>query len=412
MDTLKLKRVKINKRSEFAKNLQKLTAFFFRKLSISCTITTVCLKKVSQAVDSAQKFVKEIKMAKKLLVMAGGTGGHVFPAIAVACELQKQGWEIRWLGTKDRMEADLVPKHGIPIEFIQISGLKGKGIGALLKAPFAIFKAVMQARKIIKNYQPDAVLGMGGYVSGPGGIAAKLCGVPVILHEQNAVAGLTNVWLSKIACRVLQAFPTAFPNAEVVGNPVREDLAQLEAPEIRFAERGYPINILVMGGSQGARVINQTVPEVAKQLGNNVFISHQVGKGNLGGVEEIYQATGNGIAAEFIDDMAQAYSWADLVICRSGALTVCEIAAAGLPAIFVPYQHKDRQQYLNATYLADDGAAIIIEQQDFTPQTLLNVLQPLIADRRKLTEMAVKARAKATPTAAQRVAEVIIEQAK
>ena len=351
-------------------------------------------------------------MAKKLLVMAGGTGGHVFPAIAVARELQKQGWEIRWLGTKDRMEADLVPKHGIPIEFIQISGLKGKGIGALLKAPFAIFKAVMQARKIIKNYQPDAVLGMGGYVSGPGGIAAKLCGVPVILHEQNAVAGLTNVWLSKIARRVLQAFPTAFPNAEVVGNPVREDLAQLEAPEIRFAERGYPINILVMGGSQGARVINQTVPEVAKQLGNNVFISHQVGKGNLGGVEEIYQATGNGIAAEFIDDMAQAYSWADLVICRSGALTVCEIAAAGLPAIFVPYQHKDRQQYLNATYLADDGAAIIIEQQDFTPQTLLNALQPLIADRRKLTEMAVKARAKATPTAAQRVAEVIIEQAK
>lgn len=351
-------------------------------------------------------------MTKKLLVMAGGTGGHVFPAIAVARELQKQGWEIRWLGTQDRMEADLVPKHGIPIEFIQISGLKGKGLGALLKAPFAIFKAVMQARKIIKNYQPDAVLGMGGYVSGPGGIAAKLCGVPVILHEQNAVAGLTNVWLSKVACRVLQAFPTAFPNAEVVGNPVREDLAQLEAPEIRFAERGYPINILVMGGSQGARVINQTVPEVAKQLGHHVFISHQVGKGNLSDVEEIYKATGNGIAAEFIDDMAEAYNQADLVICRSGALTVCEIAAAGLPAIFIPYQHKDRQQYLNATYLADAGAAIIIEQQDFTAESLLNALQPLISDRQKLTEMAMKARAKATPTAARRLAEVIVEQAK
>ena len=349
-------------------------------------------------------------MAKKLLVMAGGTGGHVFPAIAVARELQQQGWEICWLGTKDRMEADLVPKHGIPIEFIQISGLKGKGVGALLKAPFAILRAVMQARKIIKKFKPDAVLGMGGYVSGPGGIAAKLCGVPVILHEQNAVAGLTNVWLSKIARRVLQAFPNAFPNAEVVGNPVRQDLFEIEAPEQRFAERSYPINILVMGGSQGAQVINQTVPEVAKVLGNQVFISHQVGKGKLAGVEEVYHATGNGVASEFIDDMKAAYEWADLVICRSGALTVCEIAAAGLPAIFVPFQHKDRQQFLNAEYLVEAGAAYVIEQPEFTPEKLLAVLEPLIADRTKLTGMAIKARAKSTPTAAKRVAEVIVEE--
>lgn len=350
-------------------------------------------------------------MAKKLLVMAGGTGGHVFPAIAVARELQKKGWQIRWLGTKDRMEATLVPKYGIEIDFIEISGLRGKGLGALLKSPFAIFKAVMQARKIIKNYQPDAVLGMGGYVSGPGGIAAKLCGVPVILHEQNAVAGLTNVWLSKIARKVLQAFPTAFDNAEVVGNPVREDLLSLPLPNERFAKRDYPINILVMGGSQGARVMNQTVPEVAKVLGSNVFISHQVGKGNLVGIKEIYQQTGNGIASEFIDEMKVAYEWADLVICRSGALTVCEIAAVGLPAIFVPFQHKDRQQFLNANYLAESGAAVIIEQEDFNPQSLLNTLQPLIADRQKLLDMAMKARAKATPYAAQRVAEVIIQEA-
>jgi undecaprenyldiphospho-muramoylpentapeptide beta-N-acetylglucosaminyltransferase len=349
-------------------------------------------------------------MAKKLLVMAGGTGGHVFPAIAVARELQQQGWEICWLGTKDRMEADLVPKHGIPIEFIQISGLKGKGVGALLKAPFAILRAVMQARKIIKKFKPDAVLGMGGYVSGPGGIAAKLCGVPVILHEQNAVAGLTNVWLSKIARRVLQAFPNAFPNAEVVGNPVRQDLFEIEAPEQRFAERSYPINILVMGGSQGAQVINQTVPEVAKVLGNQVFISHQVGKGKLASVEEIYHATGNGVASEFIDDMKAAYEWADLVICRSGALTVCEIAAAGLPAVFVPFQHKDKQQFLNAEYLVETGAAYVIEQPEFTPEKLLAVLEPLIADRTKLTGMAIKARAKSTPTAAKRVAEVIVEE--
>ena len=349
-------------------------------------------------------------MAKKLLVMAGGTGGHVFPAIAVARELQQQGWEICWLGTKDRMEADLVPKHGIPIEFIQISGLKGKGVKALLTAPFAILRAVWQAYKIIKKFKPDAVLGMGGYVSGPGGIAAKLCGVPVILHEQNAVAGLTNVWLSKIARRVLQAFPNAFPNAEVVGNPVRQDLFEIEAPEQRFAVRDYPINILVMGGSQGAQVINQTVPEVAKVLGNQVFISHQVGKGKLAGVEEVYHATGNGVASEFIDDMKAAYEWADLVICRSGALTVCEIAAAGLPAIFVPFQHKDRQQFLNAEYLVKVGAAYVIEQPDFTPEKLLAVLEPLIADRAKLTEMAIKARAKATPTATKRVAEVIVEE--
>ena len=349
-------------------------------------------------------------MAKKLLVMAGGTGGHVFPAIAVARELQQQGWEICWLGTKDRMEADLVPKHGIPIEFIQISGLKGKGVKALLTAPFAILRAVLQAYKIIKKFKPDAVLGMGGYVSGPGGIAAKLYGVPVILHEQNAVAGLTNVWLSKIARRVLQAFPNAFPNAEVVGNPVRQDLFKIEAPEQRFAVRDYPINILVMGGSQGAQVINQTVPEVAKVLGNQAFISHQVGKGKLAGVEEVYHATGNGVASEFIDDMKAAYEWADLVICRSGALTVCEIAAAGLPAIFVPFQHKDRQQFLNAEYLVKVGAAYVIEQPDFTPEKLLAVLEPLIADRAKLTEMAIKARAKATPTAAKRVAEVIVAE--
>lgn len=309
------------------------------------------------------------------------------------------------------MEATLVPKYGIEIDFIEISGLRGKGFGALLKAPFAIFKAVMQAYKIIKNYQPDAVLGMGGYVSGPGGVAAKLCGVPVILHEQNAVAGLTNVWLSKVARRVLQAFPTAFQNAEVVGNPVREDLSALPLPEQRFLERGYPINILVMGGSQGARVINQTVPEVAKMLGDRVFISHQVGKGNLTGIAEIYQQTGNGVASEFIDDMRAAYEWADLVICRSGALTVCEVAAVGLPAIFVPFQHKDRQQFLNANYLAEVGAAVIIEQADFNSQSLLNVLEPLIADRQKLLEMAIQARAKATPTAAQRVAEIIIQEA-
>jgi|GEM_PF-105546 len=214
-------------------------------------------------------------MSKKLLVMAGGTGGHVFPAIAVAQTLQKEGWEICWLGTKDRMEAQLVPKHGIPIRFIQISGLRGKGIKALLGAPFAILRAVLQARKIIQEYKPNAVLGMGGYVSGPGGIAAKLCGVPVILHEQNAVAGLTNEWLAKIATRVLQAFPTAFKDAEVVGNPVRQDLFEMPSPQARFSERSGKLRVLVVGGSQGARVLNQTIPQVVAQQVETLTITYK-----------------------------------------------------------------------------------------------------------------------------------------
>lgn len=353
-------------------------------------------------------------MNKKLLVMAGGTGGHVFPAIAVAQQLQQQGWDVQWLGTADRMEAQLVPKHGIKINFIQISGLRGKGLFALLKAPFAIFRAVMQARKIIKQYQPHAVLGMGGYVSGPGGIAAKLCGVPIILHEQNAVAGLTNVWLSKIAKRTLQAFPTAFPQAEVVGNPVRQSLYAEPLPEQRYAERTGKLRLLVVGGSQGARVLNQNVPPMVARLTDKLEVRHQVGAGNVENVTALYQKLGVDTQSavkitEFFDDMAAAYAWADLVICRSGALTVCELAAVGTPAIFVPFQHKDRQQFLNAKYLADVGAAKIVEQADLSPEVLVNLVENL--DRAILCDMAMKAKSMATPLAAKRVADVIIENA-
>ncbi|MFU2075914.1 undecaprenyldiphospho-muramoylpentapeptide beta-N-acetylglucosaminyltransferase [Gallibacterium anatis] len=345
-------------------------------------------------------------MTKKLLVMAGGTGGHVFPAIAVANVLQQQGWQVEWLGTKDRMEAQLVPKHGIAIHFIEISGLRGKGIKALLAAPFKILRAILQARKIIKTYQPDAVLGMGGYVSGPGGVAAKLAGVPIILHEQNAVAGLTNKWLAKIATRVLQAFPTAFADAEVVGNPVRADLFALPTPQQRFSQREGALRILVVGGSQGARVLNLLMPKVAAQLTKDVVIRHQAGKGNSEAIKALYPQNINVNVSDFIDDMAAAYAWADVVICRSGALTVCEIAAAGVPAIFVPFQHKDQQQYLNARYLADAGAAEIIQQAELTPERVVELLQKW--DRPTLLAMAEKAQSKAAPTAAQRVAETII----
>lgn len=345
-------------------------------------------------------------MTKKLLVMAGGTGGHVFPAIAVANVLQQQGWQVEWLGTKDRMEAQLVPKHGIAIHFIEISGLRGKGIKALLAAPFKILRAILQARKIIKTYQPDAVLGMGGYVSGPGGVAAKLAGVPIILHEQNAVAGLTNKWLAKIATRVLQAFPTAFADAEVVGNPVRADLFALPTPQQRFSQREGALRILVVGGSQGARVLNLLMPKVAAQLTKDVVIRHQAGKGNSESIKALYPQNINVNVSDFIDDMAAAYAWADVVICRSGALTVCEIAAAGVPAIFVPFQHKDQQQYLNARYLADAGAAEIIQQAELTPERVVEFLQKW--ERPTLLAMAEKAQSKAAPTAAQRVAETII----
>lgn len=349
--------------------------------------------------------------SKKLLVMAGGTGGHVFPAIAVAQTLQQQGWEICWLGTKDRMEAKLVPEHGIPIRFIQISGLRGKGIKALLNAPFAILRAIFQAKKIIQEEKPNAVLGMGGYVSGPGGVAAKLCGVPIILHEQNAVAGLTNKWLAKIATRVLQAFPNAFPNAEVVGNPVRQALFQMPSPEERFSHHGEKLRVLVVGGSQGARVLNQTLPKVVSQLADKLEVRHQVGKGAVENVTALYGENASKVKiTEFIDNMAEAYAWADIVICRSGALTVCELAAVGTPAVFIPFQHKDRQQYLNAKYLADVGAAKIVEQIDLTPDILVNYLQNFTRD--ELLQMAVKAKSMSAPLAAQRVADVIIENAK
>jgi len=341
---------------------------------------------------------------KRLMVMAGGTGGHVFPGLAVAHHLMAQGWQVRWLGTADRMEADLVPKHGIDIEFIQISGLRGKGIKALLAAPLRIFNAWRQARAIMRAWKPDVVLGMGGYVSGPGGLAAWSCGIPVVLHEQNGIAGLTNKWLAKIAKKVMQAFPGAFPNADVVGNPVRTDVLALPLPAERLAGREGPIRILVIGGSQGARILNQTLPQVAAILGDRITLWHQVGKGALDSVNQAYaqvNQTGHKVT-EFIDDMAAAYAWADVVVCRSGALTVSEVAAAGLPAIFVPFQHKDRQQYWNALPLEQAGAAKIYEQPQFTAEAVADTLAGW--DRATLLLMAEKARAVAIPDATERVA--------
>ena len=349
-----------------------------------------------------------MKNNKRLMVMAGGTGGHVFPGLAVAKKLQQQGWEIRWLGTADRMEADLVPKHGIEIDFIRVKGLRGQGIARLIKAPFQIINAILQARRHMKAWQPDAVLGMGGYVSGPGGIAAWLQGIPVILHEQNAVAGLTNQWLSKIASRVFQAFNGAFPNAHVVGNPVRTDVVELPEPNQRLAERSGPIRVLVMGGSQGARILNQTLPEVMAKLGEGYEVLHQAGKDNQAEVEQAYQFAGakNFQVTEFIDDVAKAYAWADLLVCRSGALTVSEVSAAGVAAIFITFMHKDRQQALNADHLVECGAAKMIEQPQLTVEKLSQTIAQL--ERTQLLDMANKARQAAKLDADQVVADAII----
>lgn len=349
---------------------------------------------------------------KKILIMAGGTGGHVFPALAVADILRAEGWEVRWLGTADRMEADLVPKYGIPIDFIRISGLRGKGIKALLSAPFALYRAISQAKKIIQQFKPDVVLGMGGYVSGPGGIAAKLCGVPIVIHEQNGVAGLTNKWLAKVANRVLQAFPGALKNGQVVGNPIRYDVVNLPPPGVRLHERTGPIRVLVIGGSQGAQILNRVMPEVYQKLSHRIVVWHQTGRGAK---EVVSAAYGNpelqeNIITEFIDNIAEAYAWADVIVCRSGALTVSEIATAGLPAIFVPFQHKDKQQYLNAKPLEDIGAAAIVDQANFTPDNIGALLEGW--DRPTLLEMAMKSKQLGIDDAAQQVAMIIKQTAK
>ena len=256
----------------------------------------------------------------------------------------------------------------------------------------------------MKAWKPDVVLGMGGYVSGPGGLAAWSCGIPVVLHEQNGIAGLTNKWLAKLATKVMQAFPGAFPHADVVGNPVRTDVLALSSPEQRLSGREGPIRVLVVGGSQGARVLNQTLPQVAALMGDRITLWHQTGKGNLPQVMADYEKAGQTQhkISEFIDDMAAAYAWADVVVCRSGALTVSEVAAAGLPAIFVPFQHKDRQQYWNALPLEKAGAARIFEQPQFTADAVAETLTQW--NRPTLLRMAQNARQVAIPDATERVA--------
>jgi len=354
----------------------------------------------------------------RVLIMAGGTGGHVFPALAVAAVLRARDCEVVWLGTRRGIEARLVPAAGIPVEWLRITGLRGKGAASWLLAPVRLLRAICEALGIMRRRRPDVVLGLGGFVAGPGGLAARLLRRPLVIHEQNAVAGLTNRLLARLAHTVAEAFPGSFGaavGAITVGNPVRREIEALPP-------RGGPqhadgrARLLVFGGSQGARALNRLVPAAVALLpaGERPLVLHQAGRGQREAVADAYRAAGiEAQVHEFVDDMAQAYSWADLAVCRSGALTVAELAAAGLPGILVPFPAAvDDHQTANAHFLAVRGAAVLLPEATLTAERLAAELHVLAgADARPRLAMADAARRAATPGAAERLAELCLAAA-
>ena len=348
--------------------------------------------------------------AAPILIMAGGTGGHVYPALAVARALRGHSRDVVWLGTRRGLESRVVPAAGIPVEWVQVSGLRGKGFATLLLAPFRLLLALWQSLKVMWKHRPAAVLGMGGFVSGPGGLAAFLTRRPLVIHEQNAVAGLTNRLLARLARVVLQAFPGSFKpgrKVETVGNPVRTDIAAIAEPVERLAGRSGPLRLLVLGGSQGALALNEAVPAALSLLPEDgrPVVRHQAGERTLEAARGAYR--GLGIEADvtpFIEDMAEAYAWADLVVCRAGALTVAEISAAGLPAIFVPFPAAvDDHQTENARPMVEAGAALIVQQKDLSGESLAEILENWLASRDALVARAASARTLARPDALQRI---------
>ena len=384
-----------------------------------------------------------------VLIMAGGTGGHIFPGLAVADSLRRRGVEVRWLGARGAMECQRVPARGIPLDVVDIAGLRGKGAASWLVAPWKVLRAVFQAWRLLGRRRPSCAISFGGYAAGPGGLAARLRGIPLLVHEQNRVAGMTNRVLARFAARVLQAFPRTWDEdlkPVTCGNPVRREVAELAPPGVRLARREGPPRLLVTGGSQGALALNRLVPEGLALLpeGLAVEVRHQAGRGRQDTTAEAYRAAGikaavagddaasgcglpqpadagpsspNGLLqqerrstvqiSEFIEDMAEAYGWADLVICRAGALTVSEVAAAGLPAIFVPFPHAvDDHQTRNAEYLVERGAALLLAEADISARRLADTVLELLRDPARRMDMAVRARGAAEPDAAARVAEV------
>jgi len=352
-------------------------------------------------------------MVKTILIMAGGTGGHIFPALAVADVLRAQGWNVVWLGAPHSMEAELVPKHGYPIRLVNFSGVRGKGLLRLVFLPMQLLRACVQSAAVIREVRPDVVLGMGGYITFPGGVMARLLGRKLVIHEQNSVAGLSNKMLAKIAQRVLSGFPKVLPQAVWCGNPVRAEIAQLVPPATRFASRTGNLKVLLVGGSLGAQALNEAMPKALALIPEAARpeLIHQTGKKHFDSVQALY--SGAGVAAQiqaFVDDMAGAYAEVDLVICRAGALTVAELATAGVASILIPYPYAvDDHQTHNAQFLSAQGAAILLPQSALNAVTLARYLQDL--DRTKLLSMAVAARALAKPDAAISVAKVCEELA-
>ncbi len=336
---------------------------------------------------------------QRVLVMAGGTGGHIFPAIAAARAFQAQGIEVKWLGTEKGLESKIVPDHDLDIFYLDVAGVRGQGLKRLMLAPFKIAVSVIRVIGIIRQYKPDLVLGMGGFVTGPGGVGAWLSRTPLFIHEQNAIAGFTNKVLAKFATKVFQAFPSAFVESDKVqttGNPVRQEIVALASPEKRFAIRvNEPLHLLVLGGSQGALALNETVPKATQLVQKGVFqIRHQAGRNNVDNTKAIYAKCGvEAKVSAFIDDMADAYAWADIVICRSGALTVSEVASAGVAALFVPYPYAvDDHQTKNAEHLVEQGAAKVMQQTSLSVSALAELLKNEFSDRTTLLAMANAAR--------------------
>ena len=380
-------------------------------------------------------------MVMRIMIMAGGTGGHVFPALAVAEQLRQQGVDVIWMGTRQGLEAEVVPKAGFPVQWVSVSGLRGKGSLTWLLAPLKLMRAFVQVLSILLRSRPMAVLGMGGFVSGPGGLMAWLLKRPLLIHEQNAVAGLTNRLLARVADRVMEGFPRTLParyHAQFTGNPVRSDIATLPAPTIRFSDRRDGFRLLVLGGSLGAQALNEVVPQTLPLLSSAMALQvwHQTGQRNFNATRaayNVYEASHSDSNSEcppridaFIDDMAAAYAWADLVVCRAGALTVAELAAAGVGAILIPYPYAvDDHQSANAKWLTNADAALMQPQSVLTAEWLAQQLSSLWSagtldksksdvravkpERQRLLAMAENARALAQINATEQVVKACME---
>jgi UDP-N-acetylglucosamine--N-acetylmuramyl-(pentapeptide) pyrophosphoryl-undecaprenol N-acetylglucosamine transferase len=352
-------------------------------------------------------------MTKTLMVMAGGTGGHIMPGLAVAEQLRTQGWQIAWMGNPDGMEAKLTAGRGYEMAWVHFTALRGKGLLRKLLLPFNLLRGFREAWSQLKRIRPDVVLGMGGYVSFPGGMMASLRGIPLLLHEQNSVAGLANRVLAGVADRVLTGFPGVLNKGQWVGNPVRPEIAALPAPTFRYAQHEGPLRVLVVGGSLGAQALNEALPRALALIPEDErpVVVHQAGEKHLALLQSHYVSAGVGVnCVAFISDMAGAYEWADLVICRAGALTVAELAAAGVASLLVPYPHAvDDHQTSNARFLSSAGAAILLPQEQLTPERLAEIRN---LSRSQLAQMAEKARELARPEATAVVAQACAELAK